>query len=421
MKTLVQPLALLASHLLASVLIPNMLAQEQKSRMTWVSATNPVALCNDFTRAGFLIRHNPGSGNWIILLEGGGQCYDSKSCKRRFSVKANYDVFMTNSSNQNILHDRDLATMISPLMASLKCFPGLSSSVEGRDILDVDATNNPLFHDYNHVIIPYCSSDLWMGEETISSDSNSECGCFDYKLPSNPNGCFTFDPNSSELQFTFRGKSIFQSIFQQLLTDFEMNQAQTVILAGSDVGGLGAVNNAKWAREALSTSTNLRLILDSSWFIDFHDSIQITFIGRSSYVTNHTKPQHLLDVLMANIACRDRDVVGYPCCLSAYCILTQQTTDNTLAYFPMDVPTFAILSIYDIYMLQPALDSIGDDTDSTSGASSVDDSDNSVMLSYFRIIAEYGGAMNTTLEFAASKVHVYHIVYMHVIHHYIYV
>ena len=49
---------------------------------------------------------------------------------------------------------------ISPLMALMQCFVN-DSGIEGRDILDTDSTENPLFHDYNHVLIPYCSSDLF--------------------------------------------------------------------------------------------------------------------------------------------------------------------------------------------------------------------------------------------------------------------
>ena len=54
--------------------------------MMWVSASNPSALCNDFTRAGFFIRRNPSSKNWIVFLESGGLCYNATTCNRRFFV-----------------------------------------------------------------------------------------------------------------------------------------------------------------------------------------------------------------------------------------------------------------------------------------------------------------------------------------------
>ena len=102
---------------------------------------------------------------------------------------------------------------VSPLMSSTKCFVN-NSEIEGRDILDTDPTLNPLFHDYNHILIPYCSSDLWLGEETTptsavneasysSEETNStsavrtmtytvNCDCFNYTTEKNPNGCFNF-------------------------------------------------------------------------------------------------------------------------------------------------------------------------------------------------------------------------------------
>ena len=56
-------------------------------KMTWVRLENETALCNDFTRAGFFIRRNNASRNWVIFLESGGLCYDRASCNRRFFVR----------------------------------------------------------------------------------------------------------------------------------------------------------------------------------------------------------------------------------------------------------------------------------------------------------------------------------------------
>ena len=54
-------------------------------KMMWVPTSNSTALCNDFTRAGFFIR-NTTSNNWVVFLEGGGLCYNTESCNRRFFV-----------------------------------------------------------------------------------------------------------------------------------------------------------------------------------------------------------------------------------------------------------------------------------------------------------------------------------------------
>ena len=56
-------------------------------KMSWISVNDPTALCNDFTRAGFFIRRNVSSNNWVVFLESGGLCYNTESCNRRFFAR----------------------------------------------------------------------------------------------------------------------------------------------------------------------------------------------------------------------------------------------------------------------------------------------------------------------------------------------
>ena len=60
--------------------------QSVRDKMTWIPVSNSSALCNDFTKAGFFIRQNHSSKNWILFLEGGGLCSDVDSCNQRFFV-----------------------------------------------------------------------------------------------------------------------------------------------------------------------------------------------------------------------------------------------------------------------------------------------------------------------------------------------
>ena len=62
---------------------------------------------------------------------------------------------------------------------------------------------------------------------------------------------------------------IFQSIFQQLTDDYGLGNASELVLAGSSVGGVGVINNAKWVQERLDEHTELLVLLDSAWFINF--------------------------------------------------------------------------------------------------------------------------------------------------------
>ena len=273
----------------------------------------------------------------------------------------------------------------------------------GRDIMDGDPEVNPDFFEHNQVIIPYCSSDLWLGEE----DEGNECGCSNLT-------CFDYQPNSPTLQFTFRGKRIFQSIFKQLQRDHGMNDAIEVVIAGSSAGGVGVLNHAQWVRTQILPHTSLLILFDSSWFINFQDSIYRIFVGtvsssQSSQV-QHPESRHLLNVIASNPACSDY-VFGYPCCISAHCIMTRRNETGDLAYYPEnDQRTFAIFRLYDVFLLAPAL--AGQDSFATSDADSPDGSDSddpnlsALLVNFLRTIGEYGGEMNTTSSLAYDEVHI---------------
>ena len=315
--------------------------------------------------------------------------------------------------NGTVLRGQDPAKVISPLMSSMQCFGNileyfpsrLSLSVEGRDILDVDPVKNPLFYDYNHVVVPYCSSDVWLGEETSNTEAvkegTAQCECLTSASISNP--CFNFNPQSPILQFTFRGKIIYQSIIEQLLTDHGMSEAGRVILAGSSSGGVGVVNHARWTRDKLNYNTQLMVVFDSSWFINFQGGIEEVFNGGTA---NTPTFQSLFKVLQSqNIACNDTSRFGYPCCVSAQCVLTQQGSDGELQYYPKDTPTFALFSIYDIYLLAPALQTVADINSAQQSVNMGNfDAGIDVVIDFLRVAGEYGGTMNYTLDVVTAQV-----------------
>ncbi|KAF6773035.1 hypothetical protein AHF37_07754 [Paragonimus kellicotti] len=80
------------------------------------------------------------SRNWLIFLEGGWYCFDNETCQLRES-----STFALFSSN---------------FWPRKRAFDG---------ILSISPVLNPLYHDYNSVFIPYCSSDLWTGKRANRS------------------------------------------------------------------------------------------------------------------------------------------------------------------------------------------------------------------------------------------------------------
>ena len=204
--------------IIALVLLP---AARGATKLEWFDVSDGSALCNDFTRAGYFLRRVNTSDNWIIYLESGGLCYSNETCNRRFfesevivSSRFNrpfvggadsFEIYYGNFDpaevwNETVVSGREAAAdVVSPLMTSMRCYENKTDyfpqglSVNGTDILDQDCEKNPLFCDYNHVVIPYCSSDLWLGSEVDgtrnSTAARGECTqCFDYskliiKLP----------------------------------------------------------------------------------------------------------------------------------------------------------------------------------------------------------------------------------------------
>ena len=344
--------------------------------LIWNNITDAIergALCNDFSPAGYFIRKGEHlEKKWVIFLESGGGCGSPRSCTERYvtqSVRRDYQHY--DSSLQSLVtdvegayrdHGHDWEGFTSKLMTSLWNFRKSPShreftqgnfSAEGRDILSPNVQENPLYFNYTHVVVPYCSSDLWLGASE------------NYKLASNPDFQFRFSPIEAENEFTFRGEAIFKAVIWDLLNLHNLDSATEVVLAGSSAGGVGVINYAHWVYDQLSsTGGSLSLLVDSAWFINFHGNMERRFSPDTL---------HYLGI-PANHSCNDLSE-GYPCCISAKCMLSSPS------YYPQAVPTFAVFSLYDLYFLTDSLKSVSTER----------------ILDALRIVSEYGGEMNTTL------------------------
>ena len=286
-------------------------AGSASAAMSWSYTDDPAALCNDFTRSGFFHRPPAAIGGeregsrWLLHLESGSYCLSSTDCNKRYlhsAVRERYSRGGVSSSEgfgdfdtshawaqsggQDAAERGDgkkLATIVNPLMTSTSCFNGSRHfqgglTVEGRDILD-RGMENSVFRSHGQVLVPYCSSDVWLGSEgphtrdyvqkKKSGRDVEYCECWD-------SNCFQFDPSSTELQFTFRGKTIFQSVIRTLDRMYDLEGAQEMILVGSSAGGLGVINLAKWVKDTYP-HLDVKVIADSSWFVNFRDGINRQF------------------------------------------------------------------------------------------------------------------------------------------------
>jgi hypothetical protein len=114
------------------------------------NATSRQAVCNDGSPAVYYLREGKGTGTntWVIFLVGGGFCFSVESCDQRLIT------------NPELMSSRGYPTQLK--------VPG---------ILSDSPKSNPDFYNANHVLIPYCSSDLWSGDR----ESSSETGGYEFR------------------------------------------------------------------------------------------------------------------------------------------------------------------------------------------------------------------------------------------------
>ena len=187
------------------------------------------------------------------------------------------------------------------------------------------------------------------------------------------------------------------SVIRDLLA-MGMDGAAEVVLAGSSAGGLGALNNAKWLQSELQSvgSAELIVIFDSAWLINFQGNIYREFDGTVSRSESEAQRQNiltLLSLLGSDEACSDVRL-GYPCCFSPHCLLTQRNAAGE-RYYP-EIPTFGIFSLYDVYLLAPSL--TGLETLQNEGEISI-----GYGIDFLLTVGEYGGEMNNTVITTAAQ------------------
>ncbi|GAB0098204.1 Palmitoleoyl-protein carboxylesterase NOTUM [Sergentomyia squamirostris] len=183
-----------------------------------VFLSNRTVACNDGSQAGFYLRRSSVfSRRWIVYLEGGMHCYDQKSCRDRW---LNVRHLMTSAQWPET---KDVGGILSP-----------------------HPEENPYWHDANHVLVPYCSSDSWSGTKSI---------------PDTRDG------------WRFMGSLIVRQIISDLIPlGLGNTQGAELLLAGSSAGAVGVMLNLDKIRHFLVQERGLKVtvrgISDSGWFLD---------------------------------------------------------------------------------------------------------------------------------------------------------
>ena len=277
-------------------------------------------MCNDFSNALYFVRQGS-PRHWVIYFEGGGGCSNFSDCNQRY---LDYPEQMQ--------------------------APNSISSIVGEDILSNNRNKNTRFHNYTHVLVPYCSSDAWLGNRTLER--------FESGLG------FYFDNSENADNFVYMGQLILRAVIEDLAKRGLMN-AMDLVLVGSSAGGIGLLNSLDWINSKLSVK-NTRVVIDSSWFVGYSGYHVLQFTQQVAETLNFAPP-----------ACHDLSL-GYPCCVSPTCLFTKGylTASST--------PILAISSLYDVFTLERPLRELFQEQGQ----------DDQALLALFN---GYGSIMNETL------------------------
>nr|AID23673.1 notum [Hofstenia miamia] len=172
-------------------------------------------LCNDGTPATYYYAKSPKSRRWIVFLDGGGFCSTVEECHKR----ANKSIrFVSSKKNSN--------------------------RVEGNGILEMTYDNSNMFWRSNMIYIPYCSSDMYLGNTHKASVAG----------------------------YHFMGSQIVMKTIMELINHGMGTKKNTqLFLTGSSAGGIGVLANidriAMKLKRMKKGNIIVRGIVDSAWYL----------------------------------------------------------------------------------------------------------------------------------------------------------
>ena len=193
----------------------------------------PDALCNDGTPA--LLYFRPASAQlnrnrWVIFLQGGGACDSPADCAARWcNAGTNFG------------------------MQGMSASPA-PSGINANGILE-RRVDNPM-GSWNHVLVKYCSSDSWSGTRKdliVDAPDPLDGGARRFRM--HALGARILDATLSRLQSDAGSTLSFMSTTGTMTPMPDLDDAETVILAGASGGGAGTIFNLDRVR-ALIRATN---------------------------------------------------------------------------------------------------------------------------------------------------------------------
>ncbi|KAL1541914.1 [Wnt protein] O-palmitoleoyl-L-serine hydrolase [Salvia divinorum] len=185
---------------------------DQKLNVAFITdAITKGAVCLDGTPGAYYFAKGFGDGinNWMIYLPGGGWCNSKEDCLDR-------------SLNERLGSNKNATTK------ALVTFQSQNKNI------------NPDFYNWNFIEIRYCDGASFMADvEAVNPETN----------------------------LYLRGRRIFTSVIEELMSTQGMNNAENALLVGNSAGGLATILNCDRFHSFLPGACRVKCISDSGFFI----------------------------------------------------------------------------------------------------------------------------------------------------------
>lgn len=214
------------------------------------------AKCLDGTNYKFLFQNGSESKKFMIFFNGGAYCsYENKE-------------FLDSC------HERSKESLGS--CSSYGSGGGIYSTNESFGYFSSDVHINPLFANWNKVFLPYCDGTLFQG----------------YVKEAVP---FVDQENNITDYLWFRGYNNTKSTLVYLRENFDLFDAEEIILIGISSGGQAATMWFSYIRNFIPAHIKLRLISDAGLFLDVQNQNNKCFTFRNSIkkIVNYTNSYQL--------------------------------------------------------------------------------------------------------------------------------
>ena len=277
-------------------------------RLPTAQATAAGALCMDGSPYAYYIRRvnasvsaNP--SKWVVFFQGGSLCVDPISCAQRVHTPLG-------SSTGYLQYTTDLT-----------------------NVLSTNRTQNPQLYDWNHVLLMYCSGDIFAGGTTSNA---------------------TFA--SAGYPFYFAGAAITAAAIADLVATQGMANATDVIVSGVSAGGIGSIINVDSFAAALP---NARVVgyPQAGWFTVGATYPQWLILAGGSPTS--TLPRPYYDTIFFPVLQPIFTIFGYtppPACLGYFLSIGQAGNASLCASVPVlynfiRSPLFVLENRFDTFQL----------------------------------------------------------------------